>query len=259
MQASRKAVRLWGERSGQGRWVTLLHALGVDHSIWSAQVAKLSTQYSVLALDLRGHGRSAVPVAPYSLSDLAADVVGAWDELGITQSDVVGISIGGFVGQHLAFEYPERVRRLMLADTLAAYPPVGAAGWPERIRVVATQGVAPFVEGTLERWFTPAWRAANPQRLLQIRELIANTPREGYIGCCAAIAGLDTRSRLGAIRAPTLVVCGEHDVGTPPDLARELASMITGAHFAQIADAAHLACVEQPETFNRLLSGFLSG
>src|SRR6516164_3356653 len=108
MTASSDGIRLWGSTSGSGQWVTLLHSLGVDHSIWSAQLAALSKRFSVLALDLRGHGRSPVPEGPYSLSMLAADVVSTWGGLGIARSHVVSISIGGFVGQHLGFEHADR-------------------------------------------------------------------------------------------------------------------------------------------------------
>ena len=257
MASSPGGIQLWGSTSGSGPWVTLLHSLGVDHSIWSAQVAALSERFSVLALDLRGHGRSPVPEGAYTLSMLASDVVSTWDEMGISRSHVVGISIGGFVGQHLGFEHARRVDRLVLADTVAAYPPEASATWPERIRTLETQGVKPLINGTLERWFTPSWRAENPERLAEIGDLIANTPVTGYIGCCHAISKLDTRPRLSAVQAPTLVLCGEHDIGTPPALAREIAEKIPGARFELIPGAAHLSCVEQADLFNRLTLDFL--
>jgi 3-oxoadipate enol-lactonase len=188
---------------------------------------------------------------------LAADVVRLWDELGVACSHVVGISLGGFVAQHLGFEYPDRVGRLALADTCAAYPAEAVATWPERIRQVSEKGTAPLVAGTLERWFTAEWRAEHPEELAAIGHLIARTPRAGYVGCCHAIAHLDTRKHLAEVRAPSLVIVGEQDLGTPPAMARELAGLIAGARLEILPGAAHMSCIEQAGEFNRLLDAFL--
>ncbi|MCL2657517.1 MAG: 3-oxoadipate enol-lactonase [Betaproteobacteria bacterium] len=251
------SVRLHYRATGSGPWVTLLHSLGSDHSIWEAQAVALSKRFSVLAVDLRGHGQSPAPEGAYTLEMLAADVVQLWDELGVTRSHVIGISLGGFVAQHLGFDSPDRVARLVLADTCAAYPTEAAAAWPERIRQVSEQGTTPLVAGTLERWFTAAWRAEHPEALAAIGHLIAQTPRAGYVGCCHAIARLDTRKRLAEVRASSLVIVGEQDLGTPPALARELAGLIADARLEVLPGAAHMSCIEQAGEFNRLLDAFL--
>lgn len=251
-------VKLDATVSGRGPVVTLLHALGADRAMWAAQVEALRHSHCVVVPDLRGHGLSPAPEGAYSLTGMADDVVALWDALGVATSDVVGLSLGGFVAQHLAFEQPDRVGRLVLADTTSAYPQEASAAWPERIRLVSESGIAPLVPATLERWFTAGWRAARPDRVAAVGRTLEATSRAGYIGCCHAIAGLDTRARLATVRAPTLVIVGAQDQGTPPAMARALAEGIPDARLEILPDAAHLSCVEQPEAFNRLLREFLS-
>jgi len=238
--------------------VTFLHALGASHAIWRAQKAALAGGYRVLLIDLRGHGASAAPAEAYTLRGMAEDVLRVWDELGVAQSALVGISLGGFVAQHVAIAAPGRVQKLVLADTTAAYPPEAASSWEERIRTVSEKGPGVTVAGTLERWFTATHRAAHPDVTNWISGLIEATPRAGYVGACHAISALDTRADLGRITMPTLVLVGEFDPGTPPAMGEALAAGIPGAQFMVIASAAHLTCVEQATAFNQLLTDFLA-
>ncbi|MBB4012659.1 3-oxoadipate enol-lactonase [Niveibacterium umoris] len=237
--------------------MTLLHALGADQSIWDAQAEALAQRFTVLRPDLRGHGRSGVTPGAYSLPQLAADIVAIWDALRVERSHVVGISLGGFIAQHLALDWPARVDRLVLADTSSGYPPEAAAMWPERIAKVEAEGTSPLVPATLERWFTGDYRMRHRERVMRIGRVIETTSAAGYAGCCQAIAGLATTERLGEIAAPTLVLVGEHDVGTPVSMSRVLADGIPGAELRVIENAAHLSNVEQPAVFSRLLFDFL--
>lgn len=244
--------------SGSGPVVMLAHSLGGDHSIWAAQKSALADRHTVLAYDLRGHGRTAATPGAYSFELLAADALALLDALGIDRVSFVGISLGGMIGQALALKAPKRLEKLVLADTAAAYPPEARAAWPERIRQIEAGGLEPLVQPTLERWFTPAFHAAHPERVAAIGELIRRTPPTGYLGCCHAIAGLDFSARLGAIRTPTLVLVGEQDAGTPPALARVLAAGIPGARLEILPDAAHLGNIEQAKHFNRQLTAFMN-
>ncbi|MCX7896898.1 MAG: 3-oxoadipate enol-lactonase [Rhodocyclaceae bacterium] len=246
------------QRAGSGPAVLFAHSLASDHSIWQAQVEALAASHTAIAYDLRGHGKSSAPPGPYSFRMLAEDAAALLDALGIEKASFVGISLGGMIGQAFALDFPERLEKLVLADTTAAYPAEARALWAERIRLVRAEGLASQVQPTLERWFTPAFRAAHPQTVARIGRLIAATPLEGYIGCCEAIATLDFLPRLPAVRAPTLVLVGEQDAGTPPAMARQLAERIPAARLAVIPGAAHLSCIEQAERFSELLIDFLA-
>jgi 3-oxoadipate enol-lactonase len=137
-------------------------------------------------------------------------------------------------------------------------PAEAAPLWAERIRIAGEQGMAPLVQPTLERWFTAPWRAAHPEVMAQIGGLIRATPVAGYIGCAQAIAGIDVTDRLHEVKAPTLVICGDQDIGTPPAMSEAIAAAIPGARLELIAGASHLSNIEQAETFNRLLLDFLA-
>lgn len=245
------------ELAGSGPVVMFAHSLGSDLSIWAAQYSALAGRHTALAYDLRGHGQTAVTPGAYDFDLLAEDALALMDALKIDTASFVGISLGGMIGQALALKAPERLEKLVLADTTAAYPPEAQALWPERIRQIEAAGLEGLVQPTLERWFTPPYRAAHPETLARIGHLIRTTPAAGYVGCCHAIAGLNFASRLGEIKTPTLVLVGDRDAGTPPAMAQALAAGIPGARLEIIPGAAHLSCIEQAETFNRLLFEFL--
>ena len=244
--------------AGSGPVVMFAHSLGSDLSIWEPQKSTLTARYTVLRYDLRGHGRTTATAGAYDFDLLAADALALLDALRIPVASFVGISLGGMIGQALALAAPERLEKLVLADTTCRYPPEVQASWPERIRQIETSGLEPLLAPTLERWFTTAYRAANPDLITRISNLIRSTPVAGYVGCCHALAQLDFHTRLSAIKLPALVMVGEQDPGTPPAMARELAAAIPGAKLEIIPEAAHLSNIEQAETFNRLLSAFLS-
>jgi len=243
--------------AGDGPWLLLSHSLGTDLSLWDDQLAALASRFRVLAFDTRGHGGSSAPPGAYDFATLTADVIGLMDVLGVDRAHVVGISMGGMIAQHLALAAPARVDRLVLASTTSRYPPEAKAIWQQRIEAVGAGGLEPLVVATLERWFTPPFRAARPDVMERIGGLIRATPAAGYIGCCHAIANLATAAALPRIACPTLVIAGAEDVGTPSAMGREIAAAIPGARFESIAQASHLCNVEQAAIFNRLLLDFL--
>lgn len=244
---------------GQGPWVTLSHSLSCDLTMWDELAVSLAPTFTVLRYDTRGHGGTSAPEAAYSFAQLTADLTGLLDALNIERTHFVGLSLGGMIGQHLALTAPQRLTRLVIASSTSRIPPEASPLWDERIRLVREQGCAAMVEGTLGRWFTPGFRAARPDLMQRVGGLIAATPVAGYVGCAEAIRHLDITARLGAIRAPTLVIAGEEDPGTPPAMSAAIAAAIPGARLETIASASHLSCLEQPEAFRRLLAEFLNG
>jgi 3-oxoadipate enol-lactonase len=152
---------------------------------------------------------------------------------------------------------PDRVDKLVLVSTTSGYPPEARALWAERIAGVRAEGIEPLVVPTLERWFTPPFRDAQPGVMARIGGLIRATPAAGYIGSGQAIAALDVTEQLSALRCRTLVIAGAEDAGTPPAMGRTIAARVRGAQFELIAAASHLCNVEQTAHFNRRLLDFL--
>jgi 3-oxoadipate enol-lactonase len=243
---------------GEGPWITLAHSLACDVSMWDEQAALLSKNYRVLRYDARGHGKTTAPAGPYTLAQLADDVHGLFQHLGITRTHWVGISMGGMIGQTYALEHPGVFASMVLADTTSRRPPNADAVWGERIVLAQTQGMGALVESTLARWFTAGFRASHPDVVAPIAAGILATPVNGFCGCCAAIATIDTLDRLHEITCPVLVMVGEHDHGTPPEMARQIHANLPNSQFVLIKDAAHIANIEQPAVFNRSLMDFLA-
>jgi 3-oxoadipate enol-lactonase len=244
---------------GRGPWVTLSHSLTCDLTMWDALAVALAPTFTVLRYDTRGHGGTTAAQGAYSFDQLTADVIGLLDALQVEHTHFVGLSMGGMIGQHFALAAPQRLDRLVIANSTSRIPPEAGPLWDERIAIVRAQGCAGVVEGTLGRWFTSGFRAARPAEAARIAKLIADTPAAGYIGCASAIRALDITARIGAIRAPTLVIAGADDPGTPPAMSEVIAATIPGARLEIIPSASHLSCIEQPETFNRLVAAFLKG
>lgn len=246
------------EISGSGPWLALSHSLCCDGSMWVPQLAVLEKRFTVLRFDTRGHGGTDAPAGAYTFDQLSDDVLGLLDALKIERTHYCGLSMGGMIGQHLALKAPGRIDRLVLADTTSRMPAEAGPLWAERIRIATGQGMEPLVQPTLERWFTAPYRAAHPEVMETIGTLIRNTPVAGYVGCAQAIARIDVTDRLNGIKAPTLVVVGRDDIGTPPAMSEAIAAAIPGARLEIIPEASHLSNIEQADAFNRLLMDFLT-
>lgn len=247
----RLAYRLDGP---QGAPVVMFcNSLGTNLDLWSNQAQALQGRFRVLRYDARGHGASDVPDGEYAMDDLGGDALQLIDGLGIDRVRFCGLSMGGAIGQWLAANHPERVDRLVLANTGAVFPTPEV--WSARMALVAQAGMAAVIEPTLDRWFTPGFREADPDAVERVRVMLLATPPTGYIGSCAALRDVDYRSLLPRITASTLVIAGEHDTATPPARAEELVAGIAGARLVML-DAAHMAVVEQAARFDRVLADF---
>jgi 3-oxoadipate enol-lactonase len=242
---------------GTGPWLTLVHSLTCDLTMWDELAVALAPTFTVLRYDTRGHGQTSAPDGDYSFAQLTADLVGLLDALKIERTHYLGVSMGGMIGQHFALAAPQRLNKLVIANSTSRIPPEAGPLWDERIAIARAQGCAGVEEGTLARWFTPGFRAARPDAMERIGHLIRTTPAAGYIGCASAIRALDITARIGAITAPTLVIAGADDPGTPPAMSEIIAQTSPGARLKVIPSASHLSCIEQPEAFLRLVADFL--
>lgn len=240
-----------------GRPVLFSNALGTDLRVWDALVPRLPRGLRLIRYDTRGHGLSDCPPPPYGMGELVDDAAALIEALDLADVLVVGLSLGGIVAQGLAAERPDLVSALVLCDTAAR---IGTeAMWQDRIEAVRKDGIAALAEPTLERWFTRRFHRETPDDLAGWRHMLTRTPVQGYVGCCEAIAQTDLLESTSGLRQPTLVVVGEEDGSTPPDMVRETAALIPGARFEIVPRAGHLPCVEQPEALARLIAGFLDG
>jgi 3-oxoadipate enol-lactonase len=260
MKATVNGIETYYELHGKdgAPWLVFSHSLACNVRMWDGQVEAFKDRFRILLYDTRGHGQSAAPKGPYTLEQLADDLAALLKALQVRKPHYVGLSMGGMIGQTAALRYPDLFATLTLADTTSRYPVEAQPLWEGRIRTAEAQGLQPLVQPTLERWFTEGFRKRAPDVVAGIGKAIAATPVAGYVGCSHAIPKINLTARLNEIRCPVLVLCGDKDPGTPPDMSREIHAAAPGSKLVMIPDAAHLANVEQPEHFNRALEDFLT-
>jgi 3-oxoadipate enol-lactonase len=236
--------------------LVLGNSLGTTGELWDPQLEALGDRFRVIRYNYRGHGGSPAPAGPYSLDDLGGDLLELLDSLGVARFSYAGVSIGGMVGMWLGAHAPDRVARLVLLCTTARF--ASPDPWLDRAARVRTGGTASIADEVVARWFTPAYAAAHPDTVRRFVAGLSAVDDEGYAGCCEAIAAMDLHPVLPAVTAPVAVIAGADDPATTADHAAAIAAEIPGARLTVIADAAHLANVEQPEPVNAILLGHLS-
>lgn len=245
-------LALCDEGPSHGRPVLLAHSLGATYAIWDEIAAGLVDKgFRVLRADGRGHGASDAPEGPYSVEDIGRDLIALLDAAAAPKAHIVGLSMGGMAAMWLAVHAPERVDRLVLANTTAFIPVKDR--WDQMIAQSRQQGMAPIAEPTILSWLSPGFRERNPARTAALVATMRAMPPHGYAGCCAILRDVDLRGSLGSIAAPTLVVNGKDDErGAAASAA--LTAGIAGARRVDIPDAAHLSPTENPRA---LLSALL--
>jgi 3-oxoadipate enol-lactonase len=167
--------------------------------------------------------------------------------------------MGGMVGQDLALRNPSLVAALVIANSTSAYPAEATAMWRQRIDAVNAGGLEAIADAVMARYFSDAFRAEHAATVARYRRRVVTTDADAYVACCAAVAAIDTTERLPRIAAPTLVIAGELDAGTPLPMSETLAQRIPGARLAVLRNASHLSAVEQPEQFAHAVTQFMLG
>jgi len=245
------------EVKGRGDVVLLLHGLGSSILDWEMQIPALAERYTVVAVDLRGHGRSDKPPGPYRIATFAADVARVLRTLALGPAHVVGFSMGGMVGFQLAVDAPALVRSLVVVNSAPSFVPrtlrerFEVARRLFALRVLGLRRLASRIAAmNLPRPDQEALRQKLTARLAQ------NDDR-AYRASTMAILGWSVASQLGSIRCPVLVVSGDQDYTTVASK-RAYAAQIPRARVVVVDDSRHLTPVDRPEIFNRLLLDFLS-
>jgi 3-oxoadipate enol-lactonase len=225
---------------------------------WSLQTPALSASYRVLQYDCRGQGLSDHPEGPYSMAQHAEDLAALLDGLAIPEAHVLGISYGGEVAQAFALEYRQRVRSLILVDTVSEIGlelRLGIEGW----KAAALAGDPDLLFLVTVPWnFSPAFIAAHATLLEVIRERYRSLDRAAVARLCDAFAGVDFTDRLRGLDVPVCVIVADADILKGPRYARILHDALRGSELHVIAGAAHAVPLEAPAEFNRIVLEFLA-
>jgi len=235
--------------------LVLSNSLGTNFSMWDPDLPAFEKHLRILRYDTRGHGQSSVTPGPYRIEQLGRDVLHILDRLSLGRVHFCGLSLGGMTGMWIGINAPERLQKLILCNTAAR---IGSAEtWNARIEAVRKSGMKSVAPAVIERWFTPAFRAAAPETIAQTQRMMEASPPEGYVACCAAIRDMDQREAISSINAPTLVIAGAQDHATPPADGQFLAGKIRGARYVELPTA-HLSNVEAAAQFSSEVLHFLT-
>jgi 3-oxoadipate enol-lactonase len=242
--------------AGAGKPIVLLHSLLADRAIFDKIVPILARQRRVIVPDLPGFGGSSSAGA--TIEGIADRIAGLFDALELgTTADVLGNGFGGFVASALAIRHGATFDRLILADTGVGFTPEGKQSFFAMAERVRQSGMEAIVDVALKRLFPEDFIAANPAIMAERRAALVKTNPEFFAEACHALAALDLTAHIGTIRNPTLVVVGELDAATPPEMARALAKALPGAALIEMPGCGHAPMAQAPEAFIKVISKFL--
>ncbi len=238
------------DSQGSGPTIVLLHGVGLDGGLWSRCVPALAADHRVVVPDLRGHGRSPAIEGRVTLAELAADVA----EIMEGPAHVVGFSLGALVASELALSRDDLVERLTLVSCVADRSDREREAVRRRLSL-SEEDFGAAVEAAIERWFDPEWGSREPELVEQVRATMLANHRDSYVAAYGVFAEADAElwGRLPSLRAPTLVVTGEEDAGSTPEMARRLAGEIPDAKAVVVPGARHLLPLQCPNELVRLI------
>lgn len=241
------------DRAGAGAPLVLIHSLGTAAWLWAEQIRRWSARFDVVAIDARGHGRSSRN-GGFTVRNVAADVATVIDALGLGPAAVVAISMGGPIAANLVDLAPEKVSRLVIADSFATQGEAGAQRAAAIAATIAEKGMEAYgrqyAADTLVEDGEPAHAEA-------LAASIASMSAEAYVEAANSVFTADVVALLKAIRVPVKVVVGDRDQRTPPRLSEEIVGLVPGALYETIPGARHLANLDRPDAFHAAVDGFL--
>jgi pimeloyl-ACP methyl ester carboxylesterase len=247
--------------SGAGPALVLLHGVGLNQSIWAEQVKAFAPTRQVITYDLLGHGRSGPVPENATLEDWAHQLENLVEELKLERFSLVGFSFGGMIAQAYAAKSADRIEKLVLMSTVYDRSEAQQASVLSRLEVVKREGPHATIRTALSRWFSPQFAESHTdvmnRYVVMLRENDASSFLSAYT--CFATVDRDLVGVLAKFNRPTLIMTGELDTGSTPDMARKLAGMIPGAEYSIIAGGRHMMPVEMPDEVNSVLRHFLNG
>lgn len=235
--------------------LVLSNSLGTTFEMWRPQLAALTERFRVLRYNPRGHGATPLAREPLQLQQLGEDVIALLDHLNVPVTHFCGISMGGLTGLWLSRYHPERIGRLVVANTAAR---IGSAeGWRQRAQQVREQGLAPIAAASPARWFCETFTQRHPEQVAALVATLAAGHPQGYAACCEALAQADLRAETASMTRPMRVIAGERDPVTTVADAEFLVANAPHADLRRLP-ASHISNIACPELFNRCVVEFLT-
>jgi len=237
----------------EGPAVVLLHALGLDWRMWEEVMVPLARGRRVFAYDIRGHGSAHGSPSPFTMADTARDLIGVLDGLGLDRAHVVGLSYGGGIAQTAAVLHPDRFESLgLLATTDHPFD-----AFESRARSGEVDGMEAQVVPSMTRWFTPEALATNGWAVRYAREMVRRGDPVDWAAAWRSFKGVDVQDRLAGFKQPVLVLAGESDLSTTPEIMSRIHERIPGSRYEVLPGTPHMMSLEQPGLVAAALDAFL--
>jgi pimeloyl-ACP methyl ester carboxylesterase len=246
--------------TGSGPPILFVHGFPLDHAMWRYQIEHFKGRHRVIAPDLRGFGGSRSSRQADTLKTHADDLAALLAALNVTDPIIFcGLSFGGYVAWHFWKHYPHALQRLILCDTRSqSDSPEVARGRRMMAQRVLAEGTEFVIEGMLPKLLAPSTRDSNPDVVEQVTTIIRSTDPAAIAATQNVMADRpDMTAELSSVNLPTLVICGEHDVITPPDEMRAMAEKMPDARFVFVPDGGHMSPLEKPTEVNHAIEHFL--
>jgi 3-oxoadipate enol-lactonase len=232
----------------------LSNSLGTDLTMWDNQVNALYDDFYIIRYDTRGHGLSGRKFESFGFDELGLDVLRLIQHLDLSSVNFCGISMGGLVGQWLAINAPDRLTKLVLANTASKIGTTEA--WHNRANSVLASGIDPVADTAASRWFSDHFVATHPVDVARLISMLRQTSPRVYADCCMCLGDADFSDGIKTISSPTLVIAGAFDPVTTVVNAEFLTKAIPDSNMVTL-NASHLSNVEASDEFNTILKSFL--
>ncbi|MFC5591853.1 alpha/beta fold hydrolase [Sporosarcina soli] len=247
------------QEKGTGEPLVFIHGVGLDHAMWEHQVNRLSEQYRVIVYDMIGHGGSSHPPGPYSLSQYVEQLAALVDGLSLEKIHLVGFSMGGMVAQGFALAYEEKMKTLTIMNAVANRTEKQRQAILARVEEVSANGPQPTIEPAIQRWFTSDYLKEQEGVVSQIRARLQTNNPSSYLAAYTLFATADQElwDKLDQIIVPTLVITGEEDVGSTPEMAQQIHEKIAASELLIVPTMRHMLPVERPDIVNEAIHSFI--
>jgi len=255
-------ISIYYEEQGKGDPLLLINGLAFPMDLWYAQIADLSKDFRVIALDNRGIGRSDMPDEEYSIALMASDAVGLLRELGIDRAHVVGLSMGGFISQEIALSYPAWVHCLILIATGMGGPrslELGRPFWEKATAEIQGKTPEQVYRTDLTLMAAPGFAAGYPDVVEKAVSLRMKNvqPLQAFLRQLNACNVFDINERAQRISQPTLIVLGKDDPLFPIVLADDYRKKLPNAKMIIYENCGHAILLEQPDRLSRDIREFI--
>ncbi|MFQ5814498.1 MAG: alpha/beta fold hydrolase [Anaerolineae bacterium] len=254
-------IELYYELHGQpgGDAVVLIGGLAGDCRAWAPQLPALTQEYSVLAFDNRGTGRSEAPPGPYTTELFARDTAALMEAVDIQRAHIIGRSMGGAIAQQLAIHFPQRCRTITIAASFGKMDPYGARILENWRGVVQRLGWREAARHQVLFFFPPDFFNSHPEVIAQAEEALdqKDRPPDAYVASSIACTEHDTLAELHRIACPALVLAGGEDTLCSVECSRQLAELIPQAELVVFEGTSHFFLLQKPEESLEVILGFL--